>query len=290
MELYRAYFRMIRHHIRGVLIYVLIVIGIVITLTIQVPNIQNSYTNRVLDQYSDMWTAYFGQAESMTEFHLYQRFEGESNNAVLLYTFLNYAAFSIFSLTATGVCLMLLQFQSKDINHRIRSAPITNGKLMRTLMLGSIIFAFVIWFIHMIAGLYLIGVDFLCFRGLMIAVNILSLALAAIGFASLVARFPGRRGKNGITASILSIIICFVSGVFTPQFILSNAAKTIAVFTPTYWYARANSLIGEYQFAEYADYAEVLRCIGIQLLFAAGLFLVALAIDKHREKEETVNP
>lgn len=285
MELYRVYFRMLRHHIRGVLLYVLTVAGIVAVMTIQIPRVQNFYADEMLKQYSDMWASYSQQIQLTTEFHLYQRFEGESENAVILYTFLNYAAFSIFSLTTGGICLMLAYFQNRDISRRIKSAPITNAGLMGRLISGSSIFALMVWLIHIIAAFCLIRTKLFGIRGLLIAVNILSLTIAATGFAFLTARFSGKRGRSVVTASILSIVICFTSGIFTPQFVLSNAGKTVAVFTPTYWYARANSIVGEYQFAKIADYAEVLRCVGMQLLFAVGMLLVAIAVDKHREKE-----
>jgi hypothetical protein len=285
MELYRAYFRILRHRLRGVILYVVIVVGIVIIMTIQIPQMQAFYANQMMNHYTDMWADYAGSMILKTKFLLYNRFDGENTNAIMLYSFLNYAAFSIFSITTAGIAMMLAEFQNKDISKRIKITPITSARLTCSLMSASGIFAFFVWFMHVLAVIGLMGKQILTIREILLAVNILALTIAAMGFAFLFKRFLGKQGKSGIIVPILTLLICFVSGIFTPQIVLSDAAKTIAVFTPTYWYGRANGLIGEYFFVDFADYVEVARCMGIQLLFAVEMFIVAMAIDKHREKD-----
>ena len=60
MELYRAYFRILRHRLRGVILYVVIVVGIVIIMTIQIPQMQAFYANQMMNHYTDMWADYAG--------------------------------------------------------------------------------------------------------------------------------------------------------------------------------------------------------------------------------------
>lgn len=286
MELYRAYFRILRHHLRGIIMYVLIVIGIIIIMTLQLQKVQYYYVDRMLDNYMKIWETYISQGTPKTEFDLYNRFMGDGNNAIILYTFLNYAAFSVLSLVSTGTAIMHIEFQNENISKRIKSTPIKKSKMMCSLMLANGLLAVGIWMLHMLVAVYLPGNQLFNIKGILVALNLFALAMAAMSFASLTARYCKKRSRSAITVNIITLLVCLVSGIFTPQYLMGSSSKTIAVFTPVYWYARTNSLIGEYQFTEFADYAEVIRCIGIQILFAVGMMIVAIAIDRYREREK----
>ncbi len=88
------------------------------------------------------------------------------------------------------------------------------------------------------------------------------------------------------TSNIISLGLSFISGAFVPQFLLSEGVLTLARFTPTYWFVKANNTI-----AEATVSGEVLKnilgYIGIEFLFTLAFFVLSLAIAKSNRRKES---
>ena len=72
-------------------------------------------------------------------------------------------------------------------------------------------------------------------------------------------------------------------GVFVPQAIMSPAVLKVSQFLPAYWYVRANDLLGSIHTASAETLRPVFECMGIQLLYAAALFALALLLSKKKQ-------
>jgi ABC-2 type transport system permease protein len=70
--------------------------------------------------------------------------------------------------------------------------------------------------------------------------------------------------------------------VFVPQEFLSERTLAAASFNPTYWYVKANNLIGSLSGFGSDSLSSVLTYMLIQLGFAAAILSVALVVSKQR--------
>lgn len=285
MELYCAFFKILKHNIRNVIIYILILLGLIILLTFQIQNIKYANAVSMTEEYEKIWEDYIEKEPAGVTFHLYSSLDITDSRELKLYYFFNYVAFSIMSITATGIAIMLAEFQNDNTDRRIRSALVQERKLLFLYISAGLMLVIGIWFIHILAAIFLLGQIVFSIKGMLAALNMLALAVSAHGFANLIMQFIRNKKRIGITINMLILIMCLISGVFTPQYLLGDTAKAIAVLMPTYWYVKAGDIICSNQFIETFNYVEIIRYIVIQFLFAIAMYVIALVINKAREDE-----
>ncbi|WP_291634893.1 hypothetical protein [Clostridium sp.] len=63
---------------------------------------------------------------------------------------------------------------------------------------------------------------------------------------------------------------------------MSDKALAIASFTPTYWYVKANNVIGSLSSFSFDNLSEVFTYMLIELGFAIDIFSVALVVSKQK--------
>lgn len=68
--------------------------------------------------------------------------------------------------------------------------------------------------------------------------------------------------------------------VFVPLDIMGKGVKTMAHFLPVYWYEISNNLLNNSAVLTQAQRQLLYRNYGIQLLFAAAIFCIALVVSK----------
>ena len=85
--------------------------------------------------------------------------------------------------------------------------------------------------------------------------------------------------------TVVSLVLCFLGGVFVPLEFLGEEVKKVSRFLPTYWYetnlyilSERNSLTAEFK-------TEIFKGYGFQLIFAVTCMAVTLAIVKYRSQE-----
>ncbi len=90
-----------------------------------------------------------------------------------------------------------------------------------------------------------------------------------------------KNAQSGVS-NVLSLGLCFISGVFVPQSLLSSGVLTIASFMPTYWFIKANNEIGLLTNFTIENLSSILTAMLIQIGFAVALVSIALVIIKKR--------
>jgi ABC-2 type transport system permease protein len=122
----------------------------------------------------------------------------------------------------------------------------------------------------------------LSYNGLLVCINALAFTIAALSISYLVGLLIKNRNAQSAAANVLSLGLCFTSGVFVPQELLSEKALTIASFNPVYWYVKANNTIGSLSNFSFNNLSSVLTYILIELGFAIAIFSVVLVIGKQK--------
>ena len=79
-----------------------------------------------------------------------------------------------------------------------------------------------------------------------------------------------------------SLGMCFLCGVFVPLDVLNKGVITVAQFLPVYWYEKANDMLADFGNITGSVRTEVLQAVGIQLVFAAAILCIAMAVSKKK--------
>jgi ABC-2 type transport system permease protein len=113
-------------------------------------------------------------------------------------------------------------------------------------------------------------------------INSLVFAVCGAGISFLIGNSV--KSPNAIPAisNVVTLGLCFISGVFVPMELLGNSVLKIASFTPTYWFVKANNQIAELTQFDLANLEPILSSMLIQFGFALAFFTAALVINKKR--------
>jgi ABC-2 type transport system permease protein len=84
--------------------------------------------------------------------------------------------------------------------------------------------------------------------------------------------------------NVVSLGICFLSGVFMDQYLLGETVLKIASFSPGFWYIKAVNWIKELTSFSFENLRPVFEYMLIQLAFAAACIIVALVASKQRKQ------
>jgi ABC-2 type transport system permease protein len=124
--------------------------------------------------------------------------------------------------------------------------------------------------------------NMMSYNGLLLCINALVFTIAALSISYLVGLLLKSRDAQRAIANVLALGFSFISGVFVPQEFLSDKALTIASFTPTYWYVKANNVIGTLSSFSFNNLSDVFIYMLIELGFAMAIFSVALVVSKQK--------
>ena len=162
------------------------------------------------------------------------------------------------------------------------SLPVTKRNLI--LAAACSIYGLLTWLLFMGMGVILYGKVIFEPVSLLGMLNSFVYLLFAVAMTLLISLFAPNNNTLNMLANIIGLSLSFLCGVFVPQNMLSDQVLSVGRFLPAYWYIKANNLLGGFA-SEPFDQTVYLKCIGIQLLFAAAVFAVTLALSMYRRKE-----
>ncbi len=208
-----------------------------------------------------------------------QKTASELNAAVYYF---NYYAYAAFGMLIMGVSTAMLTFQGVGLKRRIVCAPLRPRSLHLQLFLGNICLAVLMWGLVAAIGSLLYRDYMLSAAGALTLMNAFLFTMAVLSIAFLISGALTSRNAVPAVANVVGLGSSFLSGVFIPQALLGDAVITVAKFTPTYWYVRANNLISSLSMLSLENLKPVLLSMLAVLGFTAAALLAALAAMKRR--------
>ena len=85
-------------------------------------------------------------------------------------------------------------------------------------------------------------------------------------------------------SNIVSLGMCFLSGVFVPMSIMDKKVLQIAQFLPAYWYENVNETLSQYHIISGDVAVDVWKSMGIQIVFALAFLAMILAVSKYKRQ------
>lgn len=189
-----------------------------------------------------------------------------------IFLYIPYAgAMAIFQVIAA----ILVAVNRKEISDRTTVSSVSIRSRNLQVSLAVIILSTIIWFIFAMIGIGYEGIDIFTSK---IGLNLLNSfinILVVVGIVYIVGNFNVTAQAVSMIANIYALGSCFLGGIFVPMEFFGESLMNIARFMPTYWYVQAEQAI-------YAgdDISKVFGYMGVQVIFAAVFFTVALVVSR----------
>ena len=196
--------------------------------------------------------------------------------------YFNFLSYSLFAILILGVCSVMLVFNNTDLKRRNLCSPIRSANMNFQMVLGNLSFAVAIWLILISASFVMYGSFMFTATGRLLLLNSFVFTLAALSISYLIGNLVKSRGAMSAVANVFALGTSFISGVFVPQALLGANVMTIASFTPTYWYVKANNEITAAVTFNAANLTSIFTSMIVILGFAVAVLAVTLVLIKQR--------
>ena len=191
-------------------------------------------------------------------------------------------AYCILAVMIMGVTSVMMSFNEKDLSRRNLCAPLRPAQMNMQLVLGNAVYALVVWALLTVFIFAFSGAGF-TLGTLLLSLNALIFTFVGLAIGFLAGKFIKNGGVQAAVTNVVSLGISFISGVFVEQALLGQTIKTIASFTPGYWYVKAVNDIKNIVDFNMQSVMPVIWSMLIQIGFAAALFIIAVAVSKQRQ-------
>ena len=199
--------------------------------------------------------------------------------------YFNYLSYSLFAILILGVCSVMLVFNDTDLKRRNLCAPIRSANMNFQMILGNLSFAILTWLVLISASFIMYGSFMFTTTGLLLLLNSFVFTLAALSISYLIGNLVKSRGAMSAVANVFALGSSFIGGVFVPQALLGDNVLTIASFTPTYWYVKANNEIAAATSFNAANLQSIFTSMVLVLAFGVAVLGVTLVLIKQRRVE-----
>lgn len=208
--------------------------------------------------------------------------EGSASESNFTVFFFNYLAYSLLSVLILGISSVMIVLKDKDIQKRNLSSPLRRDSMTTQMFAAMAIFTAATWMI-MVAACFVMNlknnmnVNFLLFM-----LNSFVFALTSTGVSFLIANLIS--GRNAISAvnNIVTMGSCFLGGVFVPQAFLGPTVLQFARLLPTYWYVKANTVIGSLSKFDFRYTSEVYSSMAVVAAFGIAAFIASILLGRRK--------
>ncbi|MDT2600434.1 ABC transporter permease [Enterococcus hulanensis] len=193
----------------------------------------------------------------------------------------NLLAYGMFLAIFSGYAAVNLAFNREEIQRRNSCSPVSRRKLSRKISTGNLAYAVFCWIIFLAFVLFITKGSFDQVLGYFV-LNTVAFFAAIVSFSILITSILQNEDAISGINNIFIMGSCFVGGVFVPNEFLPNAVNKIAAFTPTYWFAQNNELIGKTVDFNQSFTDKFLFNSGVLLAFAAAFWVIHLITMRER--------
>lgn len=196
--------------------------------------------------------------------------------------YFRFHAYSILLIMIMGVTSIMMAFNKKDLADRNLCSPLGATRMNLQLVAANATFALAVWAALCVVIFILYGSFSLSAGAALLCLNSLVFTLASLSIAFLLGKFIRNNGAQAAITNVVSLGLCFLSGVFIEQALLGKTVLTIASFAPAYWYVKAVEDIRAIVTFSAENIAPVVYSMLIQLGFGAVFIIISLVISKQR--------
>ena len=267
---------------------------------LSVTKVPGSYSSFYVDQQINAWlnsirtytAAGFSQKEaataaleqSVSEVTMYHDEETAVETPGYTYYF-RYIPFLFLAVLCYSMGYILLAFRKEDIQKRMLASAISTRRQNLEGLLAMFTISLLLWLVAVVGAGVMYGKELLTSKVLgYYLLNTFLMLTIALSLAYLIGLFMKNINMlNGIS-NIISLGICFLSGVFVPMNIMDKKVLMVAQFLPVYWYENVNETLSRYHVVSGKVAVDIWKSMGIEVMFTFALLALILAVSKYKRQ------
>lgn len=201
--------------------------------------------------------------------------EVDSMGMLKLSSYFNFANYTILASFVFVISMILDSFNSEMVHKRITISSMPYKEHNKYLLLSSLFLAAFLFIVVILGSIPSVGNSLFTLNGLFIIINMLIFMMCGMALAIFIGNLV--RGKEAISAiaNIVSLGSSFLCGSFVAQSYLPQSVLTIAHIFPSYYYIRANDIIGNIEKFSFDSMAPAL----INMLILIGFFILFVVLN-----------
>ena len=268
---------------------------------ISVTKVPGSYTSFYVDQQINAWlnnirtyiAAGLSQEEAAkaaliqpeAEVSMYQDESTLVETPEYTYYF-RYVPYLFLAVLCYSMGYILLAFQKEDIQKRMQASAISIRRQNMEGLLAMLTIGIGLWLIAIIGSVIMYRQKLLA-SGVFVyyLLNTFLMMIVALSLSYLFGLFIKNSNMLSGISNIVSLGMCFLSGVFVPMSIMDKKVLKIAQFLPVYWYESINETLSQYHIISGNIAIDVWKSMGIQVVFALAFLSMILAFSKYKRQK-----
>lgn len=201
--------------------------------------------------------------------------------------FFLYVPYLFIAVGVSGIGLVLLRLNRREVRERTECSSMPMKKRVAGMTAAVLVYGGGLYLFVLVAAVVISGGSILTDPRLpWFAVNIFTMLLFGLSlgfFVGMVAKTDD--AINGIV-NVLSLVLCFLGGVFVPRQFFGAGVQNVAKIFPTYWYVVNNESIGAMKTVSHTFVKNILTQSMVSLGYALVIFAVTLVIVSARRTSE----
>lgn len=157
--------------------------------------------------------------------------------------YFNFASYSILAIIIYIICLVLCSFKEESISKRINISSINYKSHNNKILLASIVFSSIVWFLFVIIGVIVVGDIMFSIRGLISIINSFIFTFCALTLSILISSLTNNKNAISGIVNVIALGSAFLCGAFVPAEYLPNSVLNFAHVLPAYYYINSNDLL-----------------------------------------------
>lgn len=268
---------------------------------ISVTKVPGSYTSFYVDQQINAWlnnirtyiASGFSQKEAAkaalvqpaVNVSMYQDESTTTETPGYTYYF-RYVPYLFLAVLCYSMGYILLAFQKEDIQKRMQASAVSIRRQNLEGLLAMFTMGLGLWLIAIVGSLIMYQQKLLSSSVLVYyLLNTFLMMIVALSLSYLLGLFVKNSNMLSGISNIVSLGMCFLSGVFVPMSIMDKKVLKIAQFLPVYWYENVNETLSQYHIISGDVAVDIWKSMGIQLVFALAILAMILAVSKYKRQK-----
>ncbi len=210
----------------------------------------------------------------------------KSGGVRVSHIFYHLMAYIMVALVMQAVGPVLIVVNQKEIVKRINSSSTKFIKRNIEYTCASVGVCLIIWLILNVTANVMFmdelnGTERVCY-----GLNSLCLALVAFSIAYLCGNMIKKSSVIGAATNVVSLGMSFLGGIFVPLNLFGKGMRQFAKIFPVYWYTKANDMIAGKTVISGTDVLNIVKYMGVELLYAFVLLIITLLLVKNLRNGE----
>lgn len=198
--------------------------------------------------------------------------------------YFNFASYSILAIIIYIICLVLCSFKEESISKRINISSINYKSHNNKILLASIVFSSIVWFLFVIIGVIVVGDIMFSLRGLISIINSLIFTFCALTLSILISSLTNNKNAISGIVNVIALGSAFLCGAFVPAEYLPDSVLNFAHILPSYYYINSNDLLKNIDVINISSMHPIIINMVIIIIFSLLFIILNNIVTRKKRK------